>query len=207
MPSRISLVSTFCTRANWQQGARTHTICCCTHFSVHARTLLLVYMYTHTHTQAHNQAHCAVYSGNSAAANIRLDASWHLLQRASTVQRLSDVFCVCVVCVWCVRASYAWRVIHTHTHRQQFWIVYVRARHEQKQNAKATQGWRAVTTRRARWVRVVVVVVQKGRVSCWGLKRAQYSSTLFRVYRVCILCTCKQTDMHTHTHTHMCVHI
>lgn len=160
---------------------------------------------TRTHSHNHTTRHTAQFTVETLPQRT---SDWMPADFCYSVRPLYSVwamyFYVCV-CVSGVCARRMHDALYIHTHRQQFWIVYVRARHEQKQNAKATQGWRAVTTRRARWVRVVVVVVQKGRVSCWGLKRAQYSSTLFRVYRVCILCTCKQTDMHTQTH--ICTYI
>lgn len=197
---RISLIPC-CTRANWQQGAYTHDLLLYTFLSTcapRARSCL----YTHTHTLIH----CAVYSANSAAANDPIGCQLSCFTawvhcKTATERNLYNVVC----------ASYVWRDIHTQT------TVVSRVRASTswaKAKRKADALWR-----RARWVRVVVVVgigidivVQKGRVSCWGLKREQRdhcSSTpaLFScIVYVYYVHANKPICIHTHTHVNTCIY-
>lgn len=193
---RISLIPC-CTRANWQQGAYTHDLLLYTFLSTcapRARSCL----YTHT------LSYTAQFTVRTLRQRtIRLDASCRVLQREFTVKRRLREICI----TSCVRRMYDAIYIH----RQQLWVVYVRARHEQKQNARLTRcddghdGYASSSSSASASTSASTSSCKRGafRVGGWNENSATIAPVLQHSFRVsCMYTMYMQTNRYAYTHTH-----
>lgn len=158
--------------ANWQLGFLPFTI---VHIFEFMRARSRSHMYAcafwqiHTLTHVHLLLQCKLYTKNTVSTSdvrvVQATNSWLWRVVLARYHCITYTYFYAYVCM--TRCIYTPKHLHIYTYTQQLCVAYVRARHKQKQNAKHGAD-DAVTTGHGNGH-----VVQKGRVSCWGLKREQ----------------------------------
>lgn len=151
-----------------------------------------VFWQIHTLTHVHLLLQCKLYTKNTVSTLdvrvVQATISWRWRVVIARHHCITYTYFKVYVCM--TRCMYIYtKHSNIYTHTQQLCVAYVRARHKQKQNAK--QGADdAVTTGHGNGH-----VVQKGRVSCWGLKREQRPLLQYTSV-ACMYTICTDTDMY-----------